>query len=217
MLRTLNTIMQRLSLLAMLALVACAGFVAYRLMRAQVAGDVYLERLTQMQAEYEGLRLAYNEAVRRTAVTELVVADGKVSVAVRDASGAVRTIDTPFSPEHEIYVDYVVVEGRLWIRRVFDEKTPPDRAVVIDPALAHVDWDASNVAHGKAAYRRLGEGRWVVTVTGDGSLGLARAPEEPVRLVAAPSLRDYAPIEAEARAAADDLTPLDVLRHALGR
>jgi hypothetical protein len=96
-------------------------------------------------------------------------------VAIRDASGAVRTIETPFDPSREIYVDFVVLDGRLWIRRVFDDRTPPEQGVLIDPALAEIDWSEDEAAHGKATYRALGPGRWIVSVTGDGSLGLARS------------------------------------------
>lgn len=48
---------------------------------------------------------------------------------------------------------------------------------MIDPVLERINWQAPGLAVGKAVYRRLDEGRWVVTVTGDGSLGLARQDE----------------------------------------
>jgi hypothetical protein len=68
--------------------------------------------------------------------------------------------------------------------------------MLIDPGLAEVDWSADPEGHGKAAYRSLEEGRWVVSVTGDGSLGLARAPLDAApELVPAPPVRSYAPVE----------------------
>ena len=66
-------------------------------------------------------------------------------------------IPTALGPAAEIYVDYVVRDGRLWIRRVFDSETPPATAVVVDPALADIEWSAEGEAYGKAAYRALGE------------------------------------------------------------
>lgn len=172
------------------ALVAGVLIVGYRVLRAEVAAGVYRERLEALAAEYETLRGRYNEAVRKTAVTELVVADGKLSVRVRNASGLVREIPTPYNPSGEIYVDYVVIDGRLFIRRVFDAQTPPALAMVVDPNLADIDWDSPDAAHGKAIYRRLGEGRWVVTATGAGALGLAKVEGE-VDLSPPVEVKDY--------------------------
>jgi hypothetical protein len=83
--------------------------------------------------------------------------------------------------------------GRLWIRRVFSNDVPPERGVVINPLVDDVDWDSDNARYGKAIYRRLGEGRWVITVTGDGSLGLKRVEGEPVQLSPPPPVRDFEP------------------------
>jgi hypothetical protein len=100
--------------------------------------------------------------------------EGTLSVVIRTADGDTQVLNSPFDPSQEIYVAYVVSNGRLWIRRVFDESTPPGQDMVIDPRFTDVDWSADEKSHGKAAYRALGEGHWVVDVTGDGSLGLAR-------------------------------------------
>jgi hypothetical protein len=145
--------------LALAALIAFAGLAGWQLLRTGLAADVYRERLAQAVGDYEALRGQYNQAVRRTAVTELVVEDGRLSVVVRDAAGNLQTTPTPFDPAREIYVDFVVVGGRLWIRRVFDDRTPPEQGVLIDPALAQIDWSDEQAAHGKAAYRALGPGR----------------------------------------------------------
>lgn len=204
--------LRKLSAIVMALVLGAAGYSAYHLVRSQIAGEVYRQRLVALHDDYENLRHRYNEAVRKTAVTELLVRDGKVSVVVRDAAGEIATIETPFDPTNEIYVDYVVVDGRLWIRRVFDDLTPPSEGVLVDPALGNVDWDAAGAVHGKAAYRTLSEGRWIVTVTGDGSLGLAKCDEcGPIELAAAPKVREYAPVE-EAAAAVEAIGPTDVLR-----
>ncbi len=191
------------------------GTVGYKAMRADVVASVYKQRLGEFAGEYETLRAQYNEAVRRTAVTELVVHDGTLCVRVRSVEGVIRTIDTPFDPRGEIYCDYVVRDGRVWIRRVFDHNTPPSRGVLIDPALAEVDWAAADPADeqavGKAVYRSLDEGRWVVTVTGDGSLGLRRVGDatgsvsDDLALERAPAIKRYEQIEAQARAEAESI------------
>jgi hypothetical protein len=187
--------MRRALSLALLALVAVAAFSAHRLLKASLAAEVYRERLLELSGDYERLRDRYNEAVRRTAVTELLVADGKLSVVIRTAEGELKSFESPFDPSREIYVDYVVRDGRLWIRRLFDDRTPPSEGMSIDPGLIDVDWEAVGEGYGKAAYRELGEGRWVVDVTGDGSLGLARRdPEEAVELAPAPPVREYEPV-----------------------
>ena len=189
------------------------GIGAYRLVEARVAADVYRLRLAELADDYDRLREQYEEAVRRTAVTELVVQDGELAVSIRTVAGELRTIPTPYDPQNEIYVDYVVVDGRLWIRRVFDAATAPDDALVIDPELRSVDWDAEGAVHGKAAYRSLGEGRWIVTVTGNGSLALARADVgEAIPLAAAPPIRRYDPVAVEVGDAMAGFGPGEVVR-----
>jgi hypothetical protein len=183
-----------------LGAVTAGGLLGYRLMRADIAAEVYRERLEALAGDYEAVRGEYNRAVRRTAVNELVVRDGRVFVRVRTVAGTVSEIETPFDPAREIYVDYVVVDGRLWLRRVFDSATAPGAGLVIDPAMADIDWQSPAAKEGKAVYRRLSEGRWVVTVTGDGSLGLARADgAEEIPLALAPEVKDYDQMEKEAR------------------
>ena len=205
----------RIASLLFVLVVAIAGVGVYRLVEARVASDIYRARLAELAQSYEALRDQYDEAVRRTAVTELVVRDGELFVSIRTAAGELHTIPTPYDPRNEIYVDYAVVDGRLWIRRVFDAATPPDEALVVDPALRRIDWEADEALHGKAAYRSLGEGRWIVTVTGDGSLGLARvAADEPMPLAAAPRLRRFDPIEQEVRDAMGAFEPGEVIRAA---
>ncbi len=190
-----------LALIVALAALVGVGAIGYRFFRADVAARVYRERLAQLAADYESLRATYNEAVRRTAVTELVVRGSTLSVRIRSDLGVIEEIHTPFDPRREVYVDYAVIDGRLWIRRVFDDRTAPGVGLLIDPRLASIDWDDSEggrALYGKAVYRRLEEGRWVVSVTGDGSLGLARAGEaDDVTLASAPRIRDYEQMRAE--------------------
>lgn len=209
--------MNRITGIATFVLLAVAGYAGYRLIEANLRADIYRDRLTALAADYDTLRETYNQAVRRTAVTELVVEKGKLCVSIRNAEGVVKSIPTPFDPSGEIYVDYVVLDGRLWVRRVFDAKTPPSQGVLIDPKLAEVAWDDQGATHGKAVYRQLGEGRWIVSVTGDGSLGLARSTlSEPTDLTTTPPVRDYEPISEQAKAEADRIGPGDVVKRLVG-
>lgn len=209
--------MNRITGIATLVLLAVTGYAGYRLVEANLRADIYRDRLTALAADYDTLRATYNQAVRRTAVTELVVADGKLCVSIRNAEGLVKSIPTPFDPSGEIYVDYVVLDGRLWVRRVFDAKTPPSQGVLIDPKLAEVTWDDQGATHGKAVYRQLGEGRWIVSVTGDGSLGLARSNmSEPTDLTTTPAVRDYEPVDEQAKAEADRIGLSDVVKRLVG-
>lgn len=192
---------------------ALGGLAAWRLLQSDVEARVYRARLEALAADYETLRGRYNEAVRRTAVTELRVEGGKLSVVVRDASGAERVIETPYDPTREVYVDFAILNGRLWIRRVFDGRTPPEQGLVIDPDLAEVDWSADPTTYGKAAYRSLNEGRWVVSVTGDGSLGLAAWQDDGLpELSPPPPVRDYEPLEESVDARLQAIRPAEALR-----
>lgn len=178
---------------ALLGLVATVG---YRLASARVEMGIYRQRLAGLSGEYESLRAMYNQAVRRTAVTELIVKDGRLSLAIRTIEGVERVIDTPFDPAREIYCDYVLLDGRLWIRRVYDAHTPPNKGLLIDERLEYVDWNSPSARYGNAVYRSLSEGRWIVTVTGDGSLGLVRTDEKAeVPLSGPPPVRDYDQLE----------------------
>jgi hypothetical protein len=203
----------RLLSIALLVLLAGAGLVGFRLLEASLAAEVYRARIAELAADHEALREAYNEAVRRTAVTELRVEDGVLSVVVRTAEGELEVLPAPFDPSREIYVDFVVVDGRLWIRRVFDAATPPEQGLLVDPRFADVDWDAAPARFGKAAYRSLGEGRWVVDVSGDGSLGLApRTEDEVPELSPPPPLREYLPVERSVEDALAAIGPVEALR-----
>lgn len=195
------------------AAIVLAAWTQYRLVESRIAAEVYRDRLLTLNDQYESLRHIYNQAVRRTAVTELVVENGHLAVVIRTMEGVNKRFATPFDPNDEIYVDYAVVDGRLWIRRVFDARTPPQHGLVIDPFKEHIKWADSQVAYGKAVYRQLTEGRWVVTVTGDGSLGLRPAdPEQDTTLVSTPKVSDYPQIEKEISHSIDQIRVSDVIR-----
>ena len=204
------------SSLALLSVLA--GLFGYRVLESDVASDIYRERLADLGAEHDALISQYNDAVRRSAVTELVVEDGSLSVVVRTLDGTLNEIETPYDPSGEIYVDFAVVGGRLWVRRVFDAHTAPSAGVVVDPKVADLDWDAPGATFGKAVYRSLGEGRWVVTVSGDGSLALTQAVEGAATdLDGAPRVRDYAEFERTLDEELERITLADVWGRLTGR
>jgi hypothetical protein len=213
------TILSKVMLSAgVLVLAGVASVFTWRSLKADVEARVYRDRLHALTGEYESLRGLYNDAVRRTAITELVVDDAKrLSVRVRNASGLIKEIPTSLDPTREVYVDYVMIDNRLLIRRVFDQKTPPERGVVIEPELAAVDWDDPAAVHGKAVYRVLGEGRWVITATAGGALGLSRAPgDAEADLLPAPRVRSFDELEREAKAEVERLGFVEILKRALG-
>jgi hypothetical protein len=194
-----------------LLLLGGAGALGYRLAASRIAADIYRDRLRTLSSEYEDLRLTYNQAVRKTAITELIVRDGRLRVSISRPDGQRRTIDTPFDPGREIYCDYVLIDGRLWIRRVYDDLTAPADGLVLDSQFEFVDWTAPRARHGHAVYRQLAEGRWIVTVTGDGSLGLMKVEgDQPTPLTPAPQVHDFAEIEKQINARIDRIGPREV-------
>jgi len=206
----LRWITRAIGLLLLCVIVA----VGYRLASTKVELEIYRERLAGLSHEYESLRAMYNQAVRRTAVTELIVKDGRLSLAIRTIRGVDRVLDTPFDPAQEIYCDYALLDGRLWIRRVYDAHTPPSKGLVIDDSLEQVDWNNPAARYGKAVYRSLSEGRWIVTVTGDGSLGLVKTDANAnVVLTSPPPVRDYDQIDKQIDEEMAHVTVGDVLKH----
>jgi hypothetical protein len=155
------------------------GWVGWRLVSADVQARVYRQRLAQIAGEYRTLQRDYNEAVRRTAVTELVSHEGELWVRVRSAAGDIALMKTPFDPSKEVFADFIVIDGRIWIRRVYDQATTPQDGFVVDDFIEPVLWDDPAVREGKVVYRPLSEGRWLVEVTGSGSLGLVRIGDVP--------------------------------------
>lgn len=180
--------------------------------KEEVTSSIYRDKLETLAAEYAALSQHYNEAVRRSAITELEVTEDSLNILIRTADGDVRRIQTPFDPRREIYVDYLVGQGRIWIRRIFDESTPPDEALIIDPVWADVAWDTAPVNYGKAIYRSLQPGIWSIQVSGNGALSLERAPQSRVDLlIAAPPVRTFEEIQLELEAEVQSLGPGDYL------
>ena len=204
--------------LAVLVLALVGGGFLLQAERSQARAELYQARLRELADRYTQLADLYNTAVRRSAVTELVVSEGTLTVRVRTPDGVLQEVPTPFNPSSEIYVDYAVLDSRVWIRRVFDEHTPPSEAVVIDPRLADVEWDLKGVQHGKAVYRSLSDGRWVVSVSGNGSLGLTRLADDAAtpELVTAPTTVEFSEIEAQVDAELEKITTGDLFARAIG-
>ena len=70
---------------------------------------------------------------------------------------------------------------------------------------------------GQAAYRQLSDGRWIITVSGDGALALGKVGDEvQVELIRAPEVSEFDPV-AEAKADVDRIGPLEVVRRLFGR
>jgi hypothetical protein len=202
--------------LAALGLVVLLAAVALRWAHTQMAAEVYRDRLRQIVTEHKQLQDHYNKAVRRTAVTELRVAGGRLDVVIRTLDGREKVVATPFDPSGEIYVDFAVRDGRLWIRRVFDATTPPVMGVLIDPDLLAIDWDTPGTRFGKAIYRSLSDGRWIVSVSGDGSLTLAKAVgDAPTPLTPAPAVEEFAEVERSIDRHLDTIGPMQLLRRLL--
>lgn len=213
-------ILQRLrsSLETLVAVALLAALVAalWAFGRARLTADAYALRLQALCTDYERLRQDYNRAISRTAVTELRVLGNEVRVVIRTADGATRELPTGCRADREVYVDYVVLGGRLWIRRVFDAATAPEAGTLIDPALAGIAWEGDAGTVGKAVYRRLAEGRWIVTVTGNGALGLEPvADSAAVLLSPPPPVADFTAVHEQVQQAQAGVSWLELLRTAL--
>lgn len=199
--------------LVAIALLACASValtMQYQSMRAGIESDIYRQRLETLARDYESLRSTFNEAVRRTAVTELVVREGELSVRIRTAAGVEREIPTAFDPSTEVYVNYIVSGGRLWVRSIYDRASGPRGEMVIDPALGDLEWPEDE--YGISIFRPLDEGRWVISVTGGGSLGLTRLEldDEPAALASAPAVRSYEQMQEEIDAQVGTISVRDI-------
>lgn len=203
---------KKLGIVLTLAITTLLGLVAYRLVRSHVADDIYRERLQEANERYARLASTYNDAVKKTAVTELIVyEDGSVCVAFVNEDGTEEIKQTPFKMGSVVYVDFIVEGNKAFFHRVFDEDTPPREALVINPMEKTFEW--RDGVRGKATFTKLKEpGRWTVTLTGGGSLDIARKPEgeQPTHLMPPPDVKDYAEIEAELNERINEITPGDV-------
>jgi hypothetical protein len=207
----LGAIQTTITSLSILAAVGAVGFIGMKVARAEATSQVYKDRLVDLSSEYETLRSHYNQAVRQTAITELVVKDRKITVQIRTIEGEQETIQTSCNADKEIYVDFALIAGRLWIRRVFDADTPPSQATVINPKLADVDWDSEGALVGQAVYRQLEEGRWIVNAAGDGALALTKVPDDQIiNLSPPPTVKAYEEVQSEVNQQLDKVTWRDV-------
>lgn len=208
----LGAIQTTITSLAILSAVAITTVVGLKIAKAEAANMVYQDRIRDLSTDYESLAAQYNQAVRQTAVTELVVKDRKITVQIRTIEGEQETIETPCNADKEIYVDFALIAGRLWIRRVFDADTPPSQATIINPKLANVDWDSEGALVGQAVYRQLDEGRWVVNASGDGALALTKVDDDQiVNLSPPPSIKAYEEVQSQVDEELEKITWRDVL------
>ncbi len=175
-------------------LVVCGFF----WLKEEVTSRIYRNKLEVLAGEYAALADQYNHAVRQSAITELEVTADSVAVLIRTIDGEVRRVPTPFNPRKEIFVDYLIGNGRIWIRRIFDQATPPEQALVVDPLWDSVDWKKAGLSYGKIIYRSLDPGLWSIQVSGNGALTLEPVAASTVtRLVASPEVRSYEEIQLE--------------------
>ena len=208
----LGTIQTTITSLAILSAVAITTVVGLKIAKAQAANMVYQDRIRELSTDYESLAAQYNQAVRQTAVTELIVKDRKITVEIRTIEGEQETIQTPCNADKEIYVDFALIAGRLWIRRVFDADTPPSQATIINPKLANIDWDSEGPLVGQAVYRQLDEGRWVVNASGDGGLALTKVDDDQIiNLSPPPSIQAYEEVQSQVDEELNKITWRDVL------
>jgi len=208
----LGTIQTTITSLAIISAVAITAVVGLKIAKAETANQVYRDRLSDLSTDYKSLAAQYNQAVRQTAVTELIVKDRKITVEIRTIEGEQETIATPCNADKEIYVDFALIAGRLWIRRVFDADTPPSQATIINPKLANVDWDSEGALVGQAVYRQLDEGRWIVNAAGDGALALTRVDDDQIiNLSPPPTVKAYEEVQSQVDEELEKITWRDVL------
>ena len=207
--------------LPLVLVVACIAAVAgYQWARSSVAQDIYRDRLVLLQGDYRDLVKRYNQAVTPRPVTELLVEDGIVCLAVRKGDGELVRVPTDFNiRENQVYVDFLIVDQRLLIRRAFEfhpvNAVPPDKVVNIDPQLLEVDWKSGRVPYGKAlSCSGLEDGRYIVSVTGGGSLGLKQVgDDEAIVLQTHPPISEFEAVDVKATEDVEAIGVGDVWRH----
>ncbi|MEM7680364.1 MAG: hypothetical protein AAF288_00255 [Planctomycetota bacterium] len=205
-----------LTLTVALPVGAMLGLGLYKGGRSAVEAEVYRDRLVEMNQRYGDLAERYTRVVKRSAVTELDVTPDSVEVVFRTPQGELSRAQTPYRAGDEVYVDFALVDGRLMIRRVFENRTAPADGVVLDEKLRELDWDGGAVRQGLAVSRELTEGRWAVTVTGNGALELGRlGPLDDPALAAAPFVEPGEPLDEDPRVEIDSIGFFEVLRRLL--
>ncbi len=175
---------------------ACIVVCGFLWVREEVTSRIYREKLASLAGDYAALADRYNFAIRESAITELEVSEDSVTVVIRTLEGEIRRIDTPYDPNKEIFVDYLVGDGRIWIRRIFDQSTPPSEALVIDPVWEHTDWSSNDLQYGKAVYRALDPGIWSIQVNGSGALSLEPSDSSRIQMLTpSPEIKSYEEIQ----------------------
>jgi len=95
-------------------LTACVALTGFFWVREEVTTRIYREKILDLSREYAALADQYNHAVRQSAITELEVTPDTLTVVIRTLEGTIRRIPTPFNPQDEIFVDYILGDGRIW-------------------------------------------------------------------------------------------------------
>lgn len=207
-------------LIKFFSLILLVGLIisGYHIALFKMEADILRNRVVELHKNHTELISRYNEAVKKTAITELLVEDENLWVIIRTVDGTVEKIKTPFNPssKQEIFCDYLVLDNRIWIRRVFDDQTSPSEGFFIENKFENINWEDPNMPVGKAIYRPLTPGRWKVTVTGGGSLGLERIDDNvEIHLASPPVVRDYSQIEEDMQAELKEVNVFDVLKYAV--
>lgn len=224
--------------------------VGYHFIKARMMVKHYREGVAEITAKYQTLvdeynvaadkfnqlKTRYNEVLARTIVTELKVEDKKCSVILSNSEGVIVELPVELNLDKEVFVDYILFGNRLFIRRVFDSGTAPERAEDIfreqkvrDYMPQEIDWADPQFRHGKSIYRKLGEGSWMITVTGGGALDIDRKENVPHLDFISPLegvwIKEFDPESGEVlkkqfddkiRKYSEDVGFFDVLKFALG-
>jgi hypothetical protein len=222
----------------------------YQFFKMKMLVGHYKEGVTEITGKYQGvldeynkaadrfneLKARYNEVLARTVITELKVEGGKCSVILKNSEGVLAEIPVEVNLRKEVFVDYIFFDNRLFIRRVFDSGTAPERAPDILALQnvrgylpAAIDWNDPKFRYGKSIYRKLADGTWMITVTGGGALDIDRKENIPHLEFISPLegflLKEYKPESGELLQKAFDekinkyageLGVFDVLKFALG-
>lgn len=212
-------LLRRLGLLCFIIITFLSLLLGYKFARTSIAADYYRDRLREELAKAEAMRQTFNEVVKKTVITELLVnEDDSVCVVFVAADNTERVVNTPFKKGAEMNVDFIRREdGRLFLRRIYDENTKPKEALFIDPDLQTVDWKPAT--RGNTTYTQLNQtGRWIVTVSGGGALELTKADDKIKRepLKPLPTIKEYAVIEKEISAKVEEIGFTDVMQALFG-
>ena len=103
-----------------------------------------------------------------------------------------------------------VIETRVVEARAL--RPPSGLTALGEDGRVELYWAATDTVYTAAylVYRSLTPGRWVVTVTGDGSLGLAQG-QHPAQLAPPPPVKDYQQLQSELAGDLDSIGPGAVL------